>query len=139
MNRTIVALLMAALIPLNALAGEDRSYEQYARQAITAAQAILIDGEKCSDANDCTRKQYVLFQPVSQGIYLDFYGITEEEIVQQMFGMLAQQYYRLPRGSSLHARFITSTKEVDLKRSFFKSAPLFAEIHMQGTNLAPNN
>lgn len=135
----IVVLLTAVLIPINASAGEDRLYDQYARQAINAAQTILIDAGKCSDANDCTRKQYVFFQPISQGVSLDFYGVTEEAIVQQIFGMLAQQFYRLPRGSSLRARFIASTKEVDLKRSVFKPTPLFAEIHMQGANHGPNN
>jgi hypothetical protein len=135
----MAALLTAALIPLNALAGEDRSYDTYANQALTATQAILVDAGKCSDINDCTRKQYAFFAPTSEGISLHFYGITEEATVQRIFGMLAQQFYRLPRGSSLHARFITSTKEVDLKRSFFRPVPVFAEIHMQSTSHGPNN
>ncbi|ASF49085.1 hypothetical protein Q7A_03365 [Methylophaga nitratireducenticrescens] len=138
MKQTIITSLITAIISFNAFAGENRSFDQYSREAINAANKILIDFGKCSDVNDCTKKQYVFFNPISQGIELHFYGVTEEVLVQKIFGMLAQQYYSLPEGSSLHARFISSTKESDLKRSFFESTPVFAEIHMQDRQ-KPNN
>ena len=129
--RTYVALVAAAYISLHVKAGEDRTYDQYAHESIKSAKTILIKSGKCSDVNDCTRKKYVFFDPVRHGVSLVFYGITEEPIVKQLIAMLAQEFYRLPLGSSLHARFVSTTKEVDLRRSFFKRVPVFAELHMQ--------
>lgn len=128
---------MTAFITFNALAGEDRTYDQYAREAIKATQKILINSGKCIDENDCTRNQHVFFSPISNGIEFKFYGITEEPLIKQLFAMLAQQYYQLPNGSNLHARFVSTTKEVDLKRSIFKSPQIFTEIHMKGQHM-PN-
>lgn len=136
MNRKIlkmlIGLLVATSVPFSALAGEDRTFDPYAHEAINTVVKALIHSGKCTNKNDCTRKQYVFFNPVSQGIDLYFYGVIEEALVQQIFSILVQQYYHLPAGSSLHAKFISSTKKVDLKRSIFKSAPVFAEINMQG-------
>jgi hypothetical protein len=132
MKKIVIALLMSASISISAHAGEDRSFDQYTHEAINAVENALINSGKCTNVNDCTKKQYVFFNPISQGIDLHFYGVTEEALVQQIFSILAQQYYSLPPGSSLHARFVSSTKEVDLKRSVFKAAPVFAEIHMKG-------
>ena len=133
-KQLITALIIAILVSINVFAGEDRTFDKYAHETINDINKALIDFGKCTNVNDCTIKNYILFNPVSQGIDLHIYNVTEEELVQKIFSILTQQYHRLPPDSSLHARFISSTKEADLKRSFFEAAPVFAEIHMQEKN-----
>ncbi len=131
MKEIFASLLITVFIAASALAGEYRTLDPYAQETVNAVQEILIGSGKCIDKNDCTRQQYVFFNPIPKGIDLSFYGITEKELVEKLFIVLAREYYRLPAGSSLHARFVSSTKKNDLKRSSFKSAPVFAEIYMQ--------
>ena len=131
-KQIIFVSIMTALVSTNAFSGEDRAFDAYAREAINSVNKALITFGKCANEDDCTKKEYVLFNPLSQGIDLHIYNVTEKVLVEKIFSILIQQYYRLPPGSSLHTKFISSTKKEDLKRSLFKPAPVFAEIQMQG-------
>src|SRR5512139_3121932 len=116
-----------------ALAGEDRTYDPVGHEAIAAIHQILIDNGKCENRNDCNKKQYVFFASSSSGLTFTVYGVTEKEIVAPLVGALSAQAQKLPSGAKLVAQFFRITKEADLRRGLFSSAPVFAEISVAGS------
>ena len=124
-------LALTAGLPV-ALAGEDRTYDPIGHETTAAMQQILIDNGKCVNRNDCNVKQYVFFASSSSGLSFSVYGVTEREIVAPLVGVLSTQAQKLPIGTKLVAQFIRITKEADLERGLFSSAPVFVEISVAG-------
>lgn len=133
-RQLLVGLVLAILGFSYAQAGEDRSFDPYMRVAINEVKAILIAAGKCSDMNDCSKRDIVFFNPKPKGVDLTVYGITDPAIVQIIITAMAKQYYSLPSGSSLRVRFFVHTHSEDMKRGFLRSAPVFAELSFTSLN-----
>ena len=134
MNTVKVAAFLALITGLPVvLAGEDRTYDPVGHEAVAAMHQILIDNGKCANRNDCNKKQFVFFASSSSGLTFTVYGLTEKEIVAPLVGALASQAQKLPSGAKIVAQFVRITKEADLRRGHFSSAPVFAEISVAGS------
>ena len=116
-----------SMLPCLSMAGEDIRWHQEGMALTKNLKELLIAAGRCASKDDCTKQHLVFFRPISDGLEISLYGVsnTDSDLVSKS---LAQCAYSLAANgmTTISLTVFTFSKEAEMKR-----ANLFGEKSSQ--------
>jgi hypothetical protein len=114
----LIALFLAAS-PNLGLAYSDRTFETERLELIKQVDQILISNKLCSNANDCTKRQFVFFGPESWGLSVSIYEIRDLVVLSEIVKQCALTKFNKGQMKKLEIKIFKISKAEHLSKSIF--------------------
>ena len=135
MNRLLLlsVFLFALSAPrFNALAGEDRSLEVQRLIIAERIVAKLISQNICENRSDCAKREVFFIGPSRDGLFIEFYSITERAALESLLIIILMSAEELPSSVGLHVDFVRESKGAQLKKWFWQRNDSFIMMKIKG-------
>ena len=105
---------------------EDRSFEKQRLELANKTQQILIDQDICSSVKDCQQKQLFFLGPISSGISVQLFGVSNEKALSKLLCAYSEKFISSGGKMRITIKIYSATKEEDLVLPFWsKSIPIY--------------
>ncbi|QRR33347.1 hypothetical protein JNX00_17105 [Hydrogenophaga sp. YM1] len=127
-----VMVIVCAISAEQAMAGEDRTFEDARLKLCKELREMLVQKNQCSGEQDCAARQLLFCSPAKSGLSFQLWGVQDKAAHAEAIAIIGREFAQ--QGGQMNAKLVaySNDKKTSLATSFWEKNKVILEVDFQG-------